>query len=167
MERDLALIYSEKRKSYSENPVKKLIPHGAVVKQVDGFYQESKVHQFTVASDEHVEPWGGTDKAPSPLQYLFSSLGFSLNNQILINSAVLGVKINSLETVVEGIFDPSGCYNIKSKNPRVTRILLSFKITSDASLEAIKKMIDISSRSCPVYQTLRRSLVIQKKIDLN
>ena len=163
--RDLSAIYEQKRKGYIENATKKSIPHGANVKQVDGFYQESKVHQFTLSSDEHVEPWGGTDKAPSPLQYFFSSLGFSINNQILIHSALFGAKIDSLDTLVEGNFDPAGCYNIKGRNPRVITIVLTFKISSDASPKLLKKVIDTAAKGDPVYQTLKDSVKIKRKIE--
>lgn len=166
MVRDLSSIYSEKRRSYLNNPTKKQVLHGAAVRQVDGFYQESKVHQFTLSSDEHREPWGGTDRAPSPLQYLFSSLGFSLNNQILIYSFVDGVKIDSLETAVSGSFDPSGCYNIKGRNPRVTRIEVTIRLSSNSPDVVIKKLVDRASRSCPIYQTLKKATTIQKKIEI-
>src|SRR5271165_3570414 len=137
MGRDLGAVYAEKRKTYLESPGRKNIPHTAIVKQLDGFYQESKVHQFTVYCDEHVEPWGGSDKAASPLLYLLSSLGFSMNNQILIQSAVMGVKIDSLETSVTGSFDAKGYYNIKGHSPRVNSISLTFKVTSDSGEEKL------------------------------
>lgn len=166
MTRNLAAIYEQKRKSYLESSSKGAITHGADVRRVEGFYQESKVHQFTLACDEHVEPWGGTDKAPSPLQYFFSSLGFSINNQILIYSDVYGAKIDSLETLVTGTFDPSGCYNIKGRNPRVSKILLTFKIASQSSPNVLKKVIDNAAKSCPVYQTLKGTVRMQRKIEL-
>ena len=166
MTRDLAAIYEGKRKAYLEGSAKVAITHGADVRRVDGFYQESKVHQFTLICDEHVEPWGGTDKAPSPLQYFFSSLGFSINNQVLIYSAIYGAKIDSIETQVTGSFDPSGCYNIKGRNPRVTKILLTFKISSQTSPKILKKVLDNAAKSCPVYQTMKGTVRMQRKFEI-
>jgi uncharacterized OsmC-like protein len=164
---DLAAVYAEKRKTYTENPGKISIPHTSFVKQVDGFYQEAKLHQFTVYCDEHAQPWGGSDRGPSPLLYLFGSLGFSINNQILIQSAILGVDIKSLETSVTGSFDPKGCYNIKGHNPRVTSIQLVFKVASDSSEEKWRKVLTLASKSCPIYQTLKPAAKIEKKLELN
>lgn len=165
--RGLAAVYLEKRKTYLATPGKKLIDHSAAVKQVDGFYQESKVHQFTLACDEHKEPWGGTDRAPSPMQYLLSAVGFSINNQILIYSNVMGVKVNSLETTVTAAFDPKGCHNIRGHTPEVTSVLLTFKMTSDSSREKVQKVLETASKSCPVYQTLKKGTRMQKKLELN
>lgn len=167
MKRDLASIYKEKREHHKSTKGENYVKHGLRVKRIDNFYQESEIHHFKVQSDEHVEPWGGTDRAPSPLGYLLSAIGFSINNQILIQSEVNGVKLDSLETVVTGSFDSKGCLDIKGHDPSISKISLDFSITSDSSREKVQKILEKAATCDPIYQTLRKVAKIEKNLHLS
>ena len=166
MERSLTSVYEEKRKRAKSARGRSLLSHSATVKRVDRFYQESVLHNFRVASDEHAEPWGGTDKAPSPLGYLLSAIGFSINNQVLIQSEVKGVKIDSLETVVTGWFDPAGCLDISGHNPRLSKVALEFFVASAYPRGKIQKVLQKASLCDPAYQTLKRAAKMEMKLSI-
>lgn len=167
MKRDIASIYKEKRLHHQSTARDNYIEHSLSVKVLNRFYQESKVGHFRVQSDEHVEPWGGTDRAPSPLGYLLSAIGFSINNQILIQSEVNRVKLDSLETVVTGSFDSKGCLDIKGHDPSISKISLDFSVTSDSSRGKVQKILEKAATCDPIYQTLRKVAKMEKKLHLS
>ena len=164
---DIAATYRLKKESNSRSTKANLVVHSVSVKQVDRVYQEAKAHQFTVRSDEHPEPWGGGDRAPSPFQYLLLSLGFSLNNQVFIQSEVHGVRLDSLETVVEGSFDAKGFYGVPGHTPRVDMVSLEVKVTSHASRVKVLRVLAEAEKCCPVYQTLKKSARITTRLVLS
>ena len=166
MKHDIASIYKEKREYHKSTKGANSIKHGVRVKRMDKFHQEAEVHHFKVQSDEHAEPWGGGGRAPSPFEYLLSALGFSINNQILIQSEVNGVKLDSLETLVTGSFDSKGCLDIKGHNPSVSKISLDFTVASDSSPEKLQKVLEKAATCDPVYQTLRKAARMEKKLHL-
>ncbi len=163
MEGSIAAVYKEKRER-AKSEADRLLGHSATVKRVDRFYQESFLHHFTVPSDEHAEPWGGTDRAPSPLGYLLSAIGFSMNNQVLIQSEVEGVKLDSLETVVTGWFDPKGCLDLGGHNPRVSKVTLEFFVSSLSPRKRILKVLEKAASCDPAYQTLKRAAKMEMKL---
>src|SRR5712691_12991301 len=64
-------------------------------------YQESKVKDFTLMSDEPVAV-GGTNRGPTPLDFFASSIGFSENVMFARHAALLSLRFESLETCVRG-----------------------------------------------------------------
>ena len=167
MKNDIASIYKDKREYHKSTKGANSIKHGVRVKRLDKFHQEAEVHHFKVQSDEHAEPWGGGARAPSPFEYFLSALGFSINNQILIQSEVNGVKLDSLDTLVTGSFDSKGCLDIKGHNPSMSKIWLDFTVASDSSPEKLQKVLEKAAACDPVYQTLRKAARIEKKLHLS
>jgi hypothetical protein len=60
----------------------------------------------------------------------------------LIQSEVNGVKLDSLETVVTGWFDPKGCLDIKGHNPSLSKITIEFNVASDSPRAKIQKVLE-------------------------
>jgi len=166
VERSLSSVYEEKRRRAKSAGRSGPLSHNATVKRVDRFYQESILHNFRLQSDEHAEPWGGTDKAPSPLGYLLSAIGFSINNQITIQSEVHGVKLDSLETVVTGWFDPVGCLDVSGHNPRLSKVALEFFVASGSPRAKIQKVLEKASLCDPAFQTLKRAAKVEMKLSI-
>lgn len=165
MEQAIASVYRDMRK-LRRSEDSHLISHGATVTRIENFYQEANLHHFKVYSDEHAAPWGGTDKAPSPLGYLLSAVGFSINNQILIQSEVAGVKLDSLQTVVTGWFDPKGSLDIRGHNPRLSRISLEFKVSGSSPIGVVNRIVRKAASCDVIYQTLARTAKVETKVTL-
>jgi len=163
---NLASVYRETRERQKSIRSGSDISHSATVNRIENFYQESNLHHFKVYSDEHAKPWGGTDKGPSPLGYLLSAIGFSINNQILIQSEVNGVKMDSLETVVTGWFDPKGSLDIRGHNPRLSRITLQFKVGSSSPVSEVNRIVRKAASCDVIYQTLAGAAKIEMKLTL-
>jgi uncharacterized OsmC-like protein len=166
VEQTIASVYRDMRERQGSTGSSILISHSATVNRVEDFYQESNLHHFKVYSDEHAAPWGGTDKAPSPLGYLLSAIGFSINNQILIQSEVSGVKLDSLETVVTGWFDPKGSLDIRGHNPRLSRIALEFKVSSSSPIREVIRIVRKAASCDVVYQTLVGAAKMERKVTM-
>ena len=162
----LASVYRDVREKQKSSRSPSVISHGATVTRIENFYQASNLHHFKVYSDEHAKPWGGTEKAPSPLGYLLSAIGFSINNHILIQSAVDGVKIDSLETVVTGWFDPKGSLDMTGHNPKLSKIALEFKVASSSSIRDLNRVIRKAASCDVIYQTFAGAAKMQRKLTL-
>src|SRR5207247_2890457 len=67
-------------------------------------YQEVKVKDFVIASDEPVSS-GGTDKGPTPLDFFAASVGLCENVMFTRHASLHGLEFDSLETSVLGHWD--------------------------------------------------------------
>src|SRR5207247_5590672 len=67
-------------------------------------YQEVKVKDFVIASDEPVSS-GGTDKGPTPLDFFAASVGFCENVMFTRHASLHGLEFDSLETSAHGPCD--------------------------------------------------------------
>jgi uncharacterized OsmC-like protein len=84
----------------------------------------------------------GKDKGANPVEYLL---------------AARGVKINSIESTLEGDIDLQGLLQIdKSVNPGYQGINISFKIKSDASDEVLQELIELAKNVSPVANTVSK-----------
>ncbi len=166
MANTLASVYKEMRERQRSTNSPTRISHAVAVNRIENFYQESNMHHFKVYSDEHAAPWGGSDKAPSPLGYLLSAIGFSINNQILIQSDVSGVKLDSLETVVTGWFDPKGSLGIKGHNPKLSKVTLEFKVSSKSPIGKLNRVVRKAASTDVIYQTLAGAAKMETRLTL-
>src|SRR5207249_9757623 len=69
----------------------------ADVRLIGQQYQEAKVGKFTLGCDEPM-PVGGTDKAPTPLEFFMSAIGFCENVMFTRHAALLNLQFDSLRS---------------------------------------------------------------------
>src|SRR5437879_11430527 len=81
----------------------------ADVRLIGQQYQEAKAGKFTLACDEPL-PVGGTDKAPTPLEFFTAAIGFCENVMFTRHATLLNLQFDSLETSVRGHWDRRGQY---------------------------------------------------------
>ncbi|HLC11410.1 MAG TPA: hypothetical protein VJL56_06165, partial [Candidatus Bathyarchaeia archaeon] len=68
----------------------------ADVRLIGQQYQEAKAGKFTLACDEPL-PVGGTDKAPTPLEFFTAAIGFCENVMFTRHATLLDLQFDSLE----------------------------------------------------------------------
>lgn len=127
---------------------------------VNEFYGACKTH---TRSKPHVfvkdEPQIllGNDIGANPVEYLLAGLAGCITTSLVCHAAARGVKIDSIESTLEGDIDLQGLLQIdKSVNPGYQGINISFKIESDASEEVLQELIELAKNVSPVANTVSR-----------
>ena len=99
----------------------------------------------------------GKDRGANPVEYLLAGLAGCITTSLVAHAAVRGVKIDSIESTLEGDIDLQGLLQIdKSVNPGYQGINISFKIESDASEQVLQELIELAKNVSPVANTVSR-----------
>ena len=77
---------------------------------------EAKVRGFTLIQDEPASIAGGAT-GPTPTDYLMASVGMCENVIFVRNACLAGLSIDSLETLVSGVWDMKGLFDIDNVQP--------------------------------------------------
>jgi uncharacterized OsmC-like protein len=129
-------------------------------------YQEVKVRDFVIACDEPI-PSGGTDKAPTPLDFFAASIGFCENVTFTRHAALSGVEFTGLETSVRGHWDRKGQYEIDGANPHFIDMIVETRVNSNAPVEKIAEVARIAHRTCPMHATIVKAMKVTDKLVVN
>ena len=126
-----------------------------------GFYGAGEEHgaenrAFVVDADDP-PVFLGSDKAPTPVEYLLHALSACLTSSIVYKAAAHGIVIESVESTIDGDLDARKFLEL-SEDGRTgyQNIRATFKVKSNASPEVIKELaefspvLDVITRGTPV-----------------
>lgn len=144
-------------------------------KWIEGGYNQSTVGQFFGAKQEnsHAKPFkweadeppllAGEDRGANPVEHLLNALSACLTTSLIYHAAVRGIKIDELETELEGDIDLQGFLGVANgvrkgyKNIRV-----NFKVkTEEGNLEKLKAL----SRFSPVLDTVTTGTNVEVRVE--
>ena len=136
-------------------------------KWVGGGLNRTQINNFYGTEKElsHKEPFEleadepplllGEDKGPNPVEYALTALASCVTTSIVYHAAAKGIKLNSVESKLEGDIDLRGFLGLsKDVSPGYSAIRMNFKIDSDAPAEKIKELIEFAPALSPVYRTI-------------
>jgi len=125
-------------------------------------FTRSKPHVFI--KDEPPVLLGG-DTGANPVEYLLAGLAGCITTSLVVHAAARGVKIDSIESTLEGDIDLQGLLQLdESVNPGYQGINISFKIESDASEEVLQELIELAKKASPVANTVSRPTPVHVKL---
>lgn len=135
---------------------------------VNEFYGACKTHTrskpHTFVKDEP-QLLLGEDKGANPVEYLLAGLAGCITTSLICHAAARGIKIDSVESVLEGDIDLQGLLQIdKNVNPGYQGINISFKIDSDATEETLQELIELAKNVSPVGNTISRPTPINVRL---
>lgn len=125
---------------------------------VKDFYGAGKTHvrskPFVFTKDEP-EVLLGTDHGANPVEYALTALAGCVTTTLIFYAAAKGIKINKVESTLEGDIDIRGLLNLDD-NVKVgyESIQINFKIDSDASEETLQELIELGKKHSPVANTI-------------
>lgn len=134
---------------------------------VHGFYgakQElAHTQPFTMAADEPAI-LAGNDEAANPVEHLLHALASCMTTSIIAHSAVQGIKIDELESELDGDIDLNGFLGLDESIAKgYTEIRVLFRLKADPKdFIGIQSLINFS----PVYQTLSKGTKIDVQFEL-
>jgi len=122
---------------------------------VSSFYgakQENR-HSQTFSLDADEPPvLAGHDQAPNPVEHLLNALAACVTTSLVAHAAVRGIRLEEVESEIEGDLDLQGFLGISKNVPRgYTEIRMKLKVKSDeTNMEKLKRLAEFS----PVYNSL-------------
>ena len=107
----------------------------------------------------------GSDKGANPVEYLLAGLAGCITTSLVAHAAARGIKIDSIESILEGDIDLLGFLQLdENVNPGYESIQVSFKIESDAPKETLQELVELAKKSLPVCNTVTKPTPVNVKL---
>ena len=105
----------------------------------------------------------GQDDGANPVEHLLNALAGCVTTSMVAHAAVLGIRIDELESELEGDIDLNGFLGLDSNVPKgFTEIRVNFRVkTGPENLEKLRQLVTFS----PVYNTLIHSPTVNINIE--
>ena len=136
-------------------------PPDVVVRgNASGFFQEIVTGSHRMQADEPVSV-GGSDRAPTPYDYLLAGLGactsmtvglYARRKKWPLEEAIVSLRHSRIHA--------DDCAECETKEGMLDRIELDIELTGALTPEQRARLIEIASK-CPVHRTLKHEIDIQ------
>lgn len=129
---------------------------------VHGFETVQHVRDFVFTIDEP-EKIGGTNKGPTPLEYVLGAYNGCLQVVIETIARELGVYIVAISLYSEGAVDRRGMFGTADVSPHFQQIRTTIEIEAEGKekLEELKKKL---YQRCPMYNLIKDAGIEQEII---
>ena len=120
--------------------------------------------EFTLSSDEP-PILAGDDKWANPVEHLLNALAGCLTTSLIYHAAIRGIKIEELESELEGDLDIRGFLGITDEVRKgYQNIRVNFKVKTDPeNIEKLKALSELS----PVFDVTSKGTNVQVNIEGN
>lgn len=145
---------------------------------VNGTHSKGRIEGFSGAGAEHDHAGDfqydadhppvlcGTDKGPTPVEYLLHALAACLTSGIANIAAARGVTLTEVESTVEGNMDMQGILGLSDEvRNGYENIKVSFKIKGDAPEEKLRQVVEQSRARSAVFDVITNGVPVE--IDIN
>jgi uncharacterized OsmC-like protein len=159
-------------------PVNGKFKFRATNKWINGGHNKTSVANFygTQKDHDHKVPFEldadepplllGEDKGPNPVEYLLTALAGCVTSSIVYHAAAKGIKLNSVESRLEGDIDLRGFLGLSDDVHRgYEQIRMFFKIDADAPPEKLEEIVKLGPTYSPVYDTITRAVPVIVKLE--
>ncbi len=133
---------------------------------INNFYganqENSHVRTFKIDADEPLI-LAGEDLGANPVEHLLNALANCLTTTLVYHAAIRGIKIEELESEVEGDIDLRGFLGMTNEVRRgYENIRVNFKIkTDEGNIEKLKALSKLS----PVFDVTKNGTNVDVKIE--
>ena len=122
---------------------------------ISGYYgaKQEMSHKQAFELDADEPPiLAGQDEGANPVEHLLNALASCVTTSMVAHAAVRGIRIDELESQLEGDIDLRGFLGLEPDVPKgFTNIRMNFKVkTDEENLGRLRKLAEFS----PVYNTL-------------
>jgi uncharacterized OsmC-like protein len=139
----------------------------ATVKDFYGAGQEDASRTSPMVFDADEPPvLLGQNRGANPVEYLLVALSGCVTTSLIINAAAKGVKLEAVESRLEGDLDIRGMLKL---DPQVAvgyqQIRFTFKIKSEAPRDQLEALVRLAYEGSPVYNTVSRGVPIKVELE--
>jgi uncharacterized OsmC-like protein len=108
----------------------------------------------------------GNDQGPNPVEYALTALAACVTTSIVYHAAAKGIRLNSVESRLEGDIDLQGFLGLSKEVPRgYKEIRMYFKIDADAPDEKLEEIVQLGPTYSPVFDTITRAVPVKVKLE--
>jgi uncharacterized OsmC-like protein len=108
----------------------------------------------------------GNDQGPNPVEYALTALAACVTTSIVYHAAAKGIRLNSVESRLEGDIDLRGFLGLSKEVPRgYKEIRMSFKIDADAPKEKLEEIVQLGPSYSPVFDTFTRAVPVKVTLE--
>jgi uncharacterized OsmC-like protein len=128
------------------------------------FYGAGQTHQrvksFLVHADEPAVLLG-RDQAPNPAEYLLAALTACVTTSLVYHAAARGIKIEKIETQVEGDMDMRGFLGL-DENVRngFQNIRMALAIHADVTDEQLEELAGLGPGFSPIFDSVTKGVPV-------
>lgn len=129
---------------------------------IQGFYgacqeDDSRNHPFVLDNDEP-DVLLGEDHGANPVEYILHALAGCLTTTLVYHAAAAGIRIEGLESRLEGDLDLHGFLGLKPVPRGYQRIRVNFRLTGDLTQSQKEELVATARRYSPVYDMISRAV---------
>lgn len=145
---------------------------------VTGTNSQTRIEGFSGAGGEHAHAttfeYGadhpavlvGADRAPTPVEFLLHALASCLTAGIGNIAAARGVRLDSVESRLEGDIDLRGILGLSDEvRNGYQRIKVSFTVKGDAPPEKLRELVEQSRARSAVYDVLTKGVSVEVHVN--
>jgi len=136
---------------------------------IKNFYgtQKDHVHDKPFELDADEPPLLlGEDNGPNPVEYALTALAACVTTSIVYHAAAKGIKLNSVESRLEGDIDLRGFLGLSEDVPRgYKEIRMYFKIDADVPDEKLQELVRLGPTYSPVFDTITRAVPVSVQLE--
>ena len=147
-------------------------------KWINGGHNQTTIHNFHGVQQEHdhVDPFKldadepplllGKDIGPNPVEYALTALAACVTTAFVYHAAAKGIKLNAVESRLEGDIDLRGFLGISDEVRRgYDNIRMYFKIDADVPDEQLEELIEMGTKYSPVFDTFTNPVTVTAQLD--
>jgi uncharacterized OsmC-like protein len=137
-----------------------------IVKDFYGIQKEHR-HEATFKLDADEPPLLlGTGKGPNPVEYLLTALAACVTSALVYHAAARGIKLNSVESRVEGDIDLQGFLGISNDVRKGYQgIRMHFKIDADVPEEKLEELVKLGPTFSPVFDSITKGVPVSVQLE--
>ncbi len=127
---------------------------------------EELPQDFDIMIDEPVELLG-TGKYPNPQQVLFAAINACIMNTFVVNAAVRGIHLDTLEIELEGDIDLRGFLGIEESVPRgYTELRFVARVRGDGTREQFDEILEAACDHSPNFYTITKPVPMKGRLEM-
>jgi uncharacterized OsmC-like protein len=136
---------------------------------MNGFFGAGQEHEREttfIAEGDHAKVLCGTDKAPTPIEYLLAALSACITAGIGNIASARGVELEAVESNVVGDIDLQGILGLNdSVRNGYQGINATFKVKGKADAEKLRKLVEQSVARSAVFDVLTNGVPVKINIE--
>lgn len=129
----------------------------------DGSVSKTKARKFEIKTDEP-ELLGGKDSGIDPIELLLASVSSCVSLGFATQAAKHGLNVEDFTIETEGDIDVRGYFGIDGARPGFQDIRYTIKVKSNASEEALKKILEIAESTSPMVDNVSNGVRITSNL---
>lgn len=124
--------------------------------------EQTHKHTFELHADEP-PILAGKDEGANPVEHLLHALASCVTTSMVAHAAVKGIRIEELESKLEGDIDLRGFLGLDPNVPKgYTNIRVTYKVKTDKdNLQKLRALAEFS----PVYNTLSHGTMVDIRVE--